>query len=135
MERLCGAKRIVEHRQKRMLEDRGALPREDRDLLREYRAMHDVLLNTPRCDGGGRGLEMADAMRYINDTDHLWTGRERTEFRRQEENDAQYPENERELMRCEAASANSKESYTARTVIYAARPCAGNTKGGNSNGC
>ena len=39
--RFHGAERIVEHRQKRMLEDRGALPKEDGDLLREYQAMHE----------------------------------------------------------------------------------------------
>ena len=38
--RLPGAKRGVEYRQKRILEDRGALLKEDGDLVSEYKAIH-----------------------------------------------------------------------------------------------
>ena len=41
--RFHGAKRVVGHfKKQRMLENRGALPREDGDLLREYQAMHEA---------------------------------------------------------------------------------------------
>ena len=49
-------------------------------------------------------------MQYItiNDVDHLWTARERAEFRRQEGNDAKYPEYERESRRRNAAPATRR---------------------------
>ena len=51
-----------------------------------------VLINMPRGQGGGGGAEVADAVRYANRADHSWTPRERVDLRRQEENDAKYPE-------------------------------------------
>ena len=53
---------------------------------------------------------MAGATRFSSDADHSWTALERTEFRRQEENYAKYPENEREVRRREAASATRRRA-------------------------
>ena len=44
-----------------------------------------VLLDTER---GGRGAQVADAVRYINGADHLWTAEDRDELREQEKSDA-----------------------------------------------
>ena len=66
-----------------------------------------MLLDTPRGKGAGQGVEVADAARFA--------------------------EAAREGRRCEAASATRKEGYTARTLGNAARPSAGDTKGGDSN--
>ena len=73
---------------------------------------------------------MADAIRCINGADRLWTARERAELRRQEENDAKCPENEREVRRRQAEG-----ELHSRTVVFASRPCAADTRRQNSDGC
>ena len=65
-----------------------------------------VLLDTPRGKRAGRGVETADAARFA--------------------------EAAREVRRCEAANCNLKEGSTARTVVYAARPFARDTKKGDN---
>ena len=54
-----------------------------------------AVLDAPQGERWGRGAEVADAVRYINGADDLQTARERAELRRQEQNDAKYPENVR----------------------------------------
>ena len=45
---------------------------------------HFVVSDT---EGGGRGAEVADAVRYMNGADHQWTTQDRKELRQQEETD------------------------------------------------
>ena len=73
---------------------------------------------------------MADAIRYINDADHFWTALERVEFRRQEENDATYPENEREARTREAASVTRNRAT--RPAQWYTRPDASQETGTES---
>ena len=63
---------------------------------------------------------MADAIRYKDGADQLWTARDRAEFRRQGENDAKYSQNERAVRRREAASATRRRAV--RPAQWYTRP-------------
>ena len=56
----------------------------------------------------------------FNGAVHSWAARESAEFRRQEENDAKFPENEREVRRRAAASATRRRAT--RPAQWYARP-------------